>query len=209
MSWSAEGHQVRNCGNCRYITRDPNNAEDLAHEVLTKAFFGLQRFEGRSSFRHWLQQIKINHCLNYVKKQQGRGDVSIDEPNAEEFEQLKVPATAHQQIETMSKRESIGRVLDSMPETLRIPLILCDMDELSYEEVARSLEISLSAVKMRIKRARAEFRSRYKLHEQERSGAASASPKSSDRDSANHCRFSPGQTNRDPNALRSCPGALR
>ena len=48
-----------------------------------------------------------------------------------------------------------------MPSTLRIPLLLCDMDELTYEEVAQSLGISLSATKMRIKRAREEFRERY------------------------------------------------
>ena len=48
-----------------------------------------------------------------------------------------------------------------MPSTLRIALVLCDMDELSYEEVARSLGIGLSAAKMRIKRARDDFRARY------------------------------------------------
>jgi DNA-directed RNA polymerase specialized sigma24 family protein len=48
-----------------------------------------------------------------------------------------------------------------MTETLRIPLVLCDMDEMSYEEVSKALGISLSAAKMRIKRAREEFRSRY------------------------------------------------
>jgi RNA polymerase sigma-70 factor (ECF subfamily) len=48
-----------------------------------------------------------------------------------------------------------------MPETLRLPLVLRDMDELSYEEIAASLNIGLSAVKMRIKRAREWFRERY------------------------------------------------
>ena len=62
-------HQRRVVANCRNITRDPNNAEDLAQEVLVKAFFGLHLFEGRSSFAGWLQRIKINHCLNHLKKQ--------------------------------------------------------------------------------------------------------------------------------------------
>ena len=52
-----------------------------------------------------------------------------------------------------------------MSETLRVPLILCDMDELSYDEVAQTLGISLSAVKMRIKRAREEFRNRYQARQ--------------------------------------------
>jgi RNA polymerase sigma-70 factor (ECF subfamily) len=54
-------YQRRVVANCRYITRDPNNAEDLAQEVLVKAFFRLRRFEGKSSFADWLQRIKIKH----------------------------------------------------------------------------------------------------------------------------------------------------
>ena len=154
-------YQKRVVANCRYITRDPNNAEDLAQEVMVKVFFGLHKFEGRSSFRYWLQRVKVNHCLNHLKKQEGRSYVSIEEPEADGFDQLKVQATAEQQAEAIGGRELIGRVLDSMSKTLRLPLVLCDMDELSYEEVAKVLGISLSAAKMRIKRAREEFRSRY------------------------------------------------
>ena len=154
-------HQRRVVANCRYITRDPNNAEDLAQEVLVKAFFGLRGFEGRSTFGSWLQRIKINHCLNYLKKQAGRSYVGVEERDVEEFDQLKVHATAEQQAGAISDRQLISQILDSMSNTLRIPLLLCDMDEFSYEEVAQSLHISLSAAKMRIKRAREEFRERY------------------------------------------------
>jgi RNA polymerase sigma-70 factor (ECF subfamily) len=154
-------YQRRVVANCRYITRDPNNAEDLAQEVLVKAFFGLRGFEGRSSFGAWLQRIKINHCLNYLKKQAGRSYVGVEEREVEEFDQLQVRATAEQQADAISDRKLISEVLDSMSSTLRIALVLCDMDGLPYEEVAQSLRISLSAAKMRIKRAREEFRELY------------------------------------------------
>jgi RNA polymerase sigma-70 factor, ECF subfamily len=154
-------YQRRVVANCRYITRDPNNAEDLAQEVLVKAYFGLRSFEGRSSFSGWLQRIKINHCLNHLKKQAGRSYVGIEEPEVEEFNQLQVTVTAEHMAETISDRQLTSLVLDAMSSTLRIPLVLCDMDGLSYEEVAKSLGISLSAAKMRIKRAREEFRARF------------------------------------------------
>jgi RNA polymerase sigma-70 factor (ECF subfamily) len=154
-------YQRRVVANCRYITRDRNNAEDLAQEVLVKAFFGLRGFEGRSSFVDWLQRIKISHCLRHVKKQVGRSYVGIEEADVDEFDQLKVRVTAEQMAEQISDQQLIGRVLDSIPGTLRIPLLLCDMDELSYEEVAQFLGLSLSATKMRIKRGREEFRERY------------------------------------------------
>ena len=154
-------YQRRVIANCRYITRDPNNAEDLAQEVLVKAFFELRSFDDRSSFAAWLQQIKINHCLAHLKKHASRSYAGVEERDVEEFDQLKVHATAEPQAGAISNRQLISQVLDSMSSTLRIPLVLCDMDELSYEEVAQSLRISLSAAKMRIKRAREEFRERY------------------------------------------------
>ncbi len=154
-------YQRRVVANCRYITRDPNNAEDLAQEVLVKAYFGLRNFEGRSSFSGWLQRIKINHCLNHLKKQAGRSYVGIEEPEAEEFTELQVPVSAEHMAETISDRQLTSVVLDSLSSSLRIALVLCDMDGLSYEEVAKSLGISLSAAKMRIKRAREEFRVKF------------------------------------------------
>jgi RNA polymerase sigma-70 factor, ECF subfamily len=51
-------HQRRIVADCRYMTREESSAEDLAQEIFLKAFFGLRSFEGRSSFRHWLQRIK-------------------------------------------------------------------------------------------------------------------------------------------------------
>ena len=108
-------YQRRVVANCRYITRDPNNAEDLAQEVLVKAFFGLRGFEGRSSFGGWLQRIKINHCLNHLKKQAGRSYVGIEEPEVDEFDQLKVQATAEQLAGAISDRQLISGFLIRCP----------------------------------------------------------------------------------------------
>jgi RNA polymerase sigma-70 factor, ECF subfamily len=154
-------YQKRVVANCRFITRDPNNAEDLAQEVLVKVFFGLRSFERKSSFGHWLRRIKINHCLNHLKKQKSHVFVDLGDPDADEMEKLKVEVTAERLAGEIGERQAISAILESMPGTLRIPLVLCDMDGLSYEEVAQSLGIGLSAVKMRIKRAREDFRARY------------------------------------------------
>jgi RNA polymerase sigma-70 factor (ECF subfamily) len=155
-------HQRRIVADCRHITKDQSIAEDLAQEVFVKAYFGLAKFEGRASFRHWLQVIKVHHCLNHLKKQKGKA-VSIEEEVLRGGSDLKAFATIDKDFDRISDQELIHRVLDAMPETLRVALVLRDMDELSYEEVASSLSISLSAAKMRIKRAREWFRSRYQM----------------------------------------------
>ncbi len=154
-------YRGRVLADCRYLTRDYNNAEDLAQEVFVKAFFGLRGFEGRSPFRHWLQRIKVHHCLNHLKRRHGREALAIEEDALESQGELSVPPAAEKAIEELERRERIDSILHAMPATLRIPLVMRDMDELSYEEIAAALGIGLSAVKMRIKRAREQFRRLY------------------------------------------------
>jgi RNA polymerase sigma-70 factor, ECF subfamily len=160
-----ELYQKRIMADCRYLTRDESNYEDLAQEVFVKAFFGIQGFDGRSSFRHWLQRIKVHHCLNHIKKNEGKASLAIDDSAPETYEELQVPPVAERDIESMEDRKRIGDVLNAMPATLRIPLIMRDMDELTYEEIATALGVGLSAIKMRIKRAREQFRRIYKSEE--------------------------------------------
>jgi len=157
-------HQRRIVADCRHITRDESVAEDLAQEVFLKAFFGMKNFEGRSSFRHWLQVIKVNHCLNHLKKGKGKTVISIDDEGPQTKEETKAFSSHDRSEERFGEQQIIHRVLDAMPDNLRIPLVLRDMDELSYEEVATQLSISLSAAKMRIKRAREYFRDQYEAH---------------------------------------------
>lgn len=168
-------YQKRIVADCRYMTRDESNADDLAQEVFVKAYFGLRSFDGRSSFRHWLQRIKVHHCLNHIRKQEGKKEVPIDSDSAEGSEQLRAVPTVHKDFEATDNRRRIAHVLDSLPSTLRIPLIMRDMDELSYEEIASSLRIGLSAAKMRIKRAREEFRHRYEHSDDSLCGGSTSS----------------------------------
>lgn len=151
-------HQHFVVGNCRFLTRSSGEAEDLAQEVFVKAYFAIRRFEGRSQFRSWIQRIKVNHCLNFLRKNRGVAMVDVDDPALAEDPRLEQPAVAPTQLERAEQRRQIARVLDSMSDTLRVPLILRDADGMSYEDIAERLGIRLPAVKMRIKRGRQEFR---------------------------------------------------
>ena len=161
-------HQERILANCRYLSGSVADAEDLAQEVFVKAFFGLRRFEGRSKFSTWLQRIKINHCLNFNQKKRSRSFVSIESPGMESKADLQTAPKAESSLRARDDRRRIEAALDEMSENLRVPLILRDADGLSYAEISEELGLSLSAVKMRIKRGREEFRRLF----DERPGAA-------------------------------------
>lgn len=152
-----ERHQGRVLGNCRHLTGSPVDAEDLAQEVFVKAYFGLPRFEGRAKFSTWIQRIKVNHCLNHLSRKRATA-VSLEEPGVEARRELRVPARAEQAVHSLDQRRKITETLDALSEALRVPLILRDADGLSYQEIADHLGVGLSAVKMRIKRGREEFR---------------------------------------------------
>jgi len=154
-------YQEKVLGNCRYLTGSRDDAEDLAQEIFVKAFFALERFEGRSSFHTWLWRIKVNHCLNHVRRGRQERTIDVDTPGLDRVPELQVAPVAERSLHTQLDRDLIERSLDAMSETLRIPLLLRDLDGLPYQEIADELNLSLSAVKMRIKRGREDFQRRY------------------------------------------------
>lgn len=150
------GGHVR--ANCRYLLGLDSDAEDVAQEVFIRAYFSLAHFERRSSFRTWIRRIKVNRCLSHLEVRGRRSFDSIDEDEGP----LPRPLTREPSVTAELEREDVRRRIDAvllgLSDTLRVPLVLRDMDGLSYEEIAAELGVGLSAVKMRIKRARAAFR---------------------------------------------------
>lgn len=154
-------HQDRVVTNCRYLTRHSDDADDLAQEVFVKAFFAMRRFEHRSSFRTWLLRIKANHCFDFLEKQRRQPRaVPVEESliAVEPGLQVQPSVEADSSVDVTAAR--VGRVVRGLPATLRLPLVLREVDGFSYDEIAATMHLGLSAVKMRIKRAREEFRRR-------------------------------------------------
>lgn len=150
-------HRGRVVANCRYLTTGAD-AEDLAQEVLVKAYFSLKKYEQRSKFSTWLYRIKVNHCLNHRRSERRHaGDVTLDDAPVD-----AAPLTVAPEADTALDREAdVARVraaVAALNDTLRVPLVMRELDEMSYDEIATALGLSLSAVKMRILRARQELR---------------------------------------------------
>jgi RNA polymerase sigma-70 factor (ECF subfamily) len=171
-------HQSSVTANCRYMTRSTDDAEDLAQEVFVKAYFGLARFEGRSRFKTWLRRIKINQCLKYIEKRAGKRFVNFEDPAIDDSPEMSINPTAESALVARGQLERVAEVLDSMADTLRVPLVMRELDGLSYDEISEMLGIGLSAVKMRIKRAREAFR---RTFEERGGGVGAGQPAATDR----------------------------
>lgn len=161
-------HEAHVRANCRYIVGNDEATDDLAQEVFIRAYFGLSSFEGRSSFGTWVRRIKVNHCLNHVSAA-GRWDtLDIEGGQLDGHPAMRTEPLGPRLLEYEEFQLKVDQVLRSMPDTLRIALVLRDMDGLSQQEVARTLDISLSAAKMRIMRGRDAFRDAWAALEEAR-----------------------------------------
>lgn len=150
-------HRGRVVSNCRYMV-SPGDAEDLAQEVLVKAYFALKKYEQRSKFSTWLYRIKVNHCLNHRRStRKHERDVAIDDASPD-ADALRVAPEADAALERDADVSRVRAAVGALNETLRVPLVMRELDEMSYDDIATALGLSLSAVKMRILRARQELR---------------------------------------------------
>ncbi len=156
-----ERHQHGVAANCRYLSGSEADAQDLTQEVLVKAYVALHRFEERARFRTWLDRIKVNHCLNWLRARKQRSYVDLDTAETGGERALAVTPRAEARTDAIDDRRRVAAVLDAIPDTLRVPLVMRELDGFSYQEIADELGIGLSAVKMRIRRGREEFRKQY------------------------------------------------
>lgn len=132
------------------MTADRELAEDLTQEIFLRAFRKLDHFHFQSSFATWFYRLALNHCLNYRQRRLSKEMpiLETDSPvkNALEDEILK------EQIQGQ-----VHRALLTLKPKLRLILILKDLEELSYAEVAERLEISPGTVASRLNRARQQL----------------------------------------------------
>ncbi len=139
---------------CYRLVGNAAQSEELMQEVFTKVFLNLQGFEERSSFSSWLYRITYNHCLNFLDKR--KRELAGMQSYVEDRE-LRQQATAG--IGKVS--DLMQHALDQLSEDQRALLIMKYVMELELVEIGRILDLGLSAVKMRLFRAREEFRRHY------------------------------------------------
>ena len=146
------------------VVSHKQEAEDITQEVFVKVYHGLKKFEQQSSFTSWLYRIATNTALDALDKTKRRSKnitFLTKQNNTEETDplDLQVLSVAGPEEKVIQKelRECINRVLKKLDRDQARLLIMRDFEDLSYDEIARVLQLGLSAVKMRIHRSRLAF----------------------------------------------------
>jgi RNA polymerase sigma-70 factor, ECF subfamily len=149
----------------KHITQHDEDAEDVLQESFLKAYSNLDSFQGQSKFYTWLVRIAVNEALMKLRKRKSDRTVSMDEPHeTEEDTVTREIAVWDDDPEKRYSREELrdilDRAVDSLKPGFRTVFVLRDIEELSTEETAEALGISVPAVKSRLLRARLQLRER-------------------------------------------------
>ena len=147
----------------RHITQNPEDAEDVLQETFLKAYEHLADFQGNSKFYTWLVRIAVNQALMKLRKRKTDASVSLDDPydTGEESLVREIAVWEPNPEQTYSQEEIraiLEKAVDSLPPTFRAVFALRDIEELSTEETAAALNLSIPAVKSRLLRARLRLR---------------------------------------------------
>jgi len=140
------------------MTGNAQDAEDMAQEAFVKAYTSLPGFRGDSKFSVWLYRIVSNVCLDFLRRQNRRpaSSLSLEDEDGEES-QMDIPdesQSPEQLLERSLTQEAVQRGLQSLSAEQRQILLLREIQGLSYEEIAETLDLEAGTVKSRIFRAR-------------------------------------------------------
>lgn len=138
---------------CLSLLKDETQAQDATQEIFMKIFTNLSRFRERSKFSTWVYSITYNYCIDFLRRRKKMKAIFSDEME-------KAPDVPDQEISDKIllelEIEKLKQVLDNIPPGDQAILLMKYQDQMSIKEIADSLDITDSAVKMRLKRAKAK-----------------------------------------------------
>jgi RNA polymerase sigma-70 factor (ECF subfamily) len=150
-----------------HLVQDPSLADELTQDAFLRAHAGWNEFRGDAPQRVWLFRIARNVSMDYLRSPPARAlrDRSLETIAGEGSPAAALiaaggnpPSTVEETAHRTEMSECVQEFVKSLPETLRTPLLLHDMEGLTNAEIARVLGCSLQAAKMRLHRARARLR---------------------------------------------------
>lgn len=140
------------------LTSDPNDAEDLVQDTIVKAYRFFSSYEKGTNAKAWLFRIlKNSYINNYRKRSKKPQEVDYDEV-ATFYETIRAERTETSDLEDKMFREliddDISNALDEIPEDFRTVVLLCDVEDFTYEEIANMLDVPIGTIRSRLHRGR-------------------------------------------------------
>jgi RNA polymerase sigma-70 factor (ECF subfamily) len=139
-----------------WLAHDSTEAEDLVQETYAKALRGFSSFQPGTNFRAWMYRILRNTFLTSRTGLKATAMVPLDAEDADELP--AGPETPETVLISNSERQSVQEALEALPVHFREILLLCETEEMSYQEISETLSIPIGTVMSRLSRARKALR---------------------------------------------------
>jgi len=141
----------------RYV-RNPAEAEDIAQEAFIKAYRALPAFRGESAFYTWLYRIAINTAKNALVASRRRPvsyDLDLQDGSQLQAQTRLADAETPEALALTDEiRRTVNESIEALPDDLRLAIVLRELEGMSYEEIAKTMECPVGTVRSRIFRAR-------------------------------------------------------
>jgi len=140
---------------CRRIAGSTRDADDAAQEAMIKIVRNLDRFDGRAAFGTWVYRIATNTALDELRKRKRRPMLHIiDDDDDVRASSEPVDDLAHRRVDSVVDRIAIDQALAELPDEFKAAVVMRDVGDLDYAEIAAALDLPIGTVKSRIARGR-------------------------------------------------------
>ena len=141
------------------MIHDPAEVEDVAQEAFIKAYRALPQFRGDSAFYTWLYRIALNTARNWQSASFRRPNTvtPLENEDGETFDQidgLSDQSTPESLMASRQVAQAVNAAIDELPDDLRAAIVLREIEGMSYEEIASTMQCPIGTVRSRIYRAR-------------------------------------------------------
>ena len=134
-----------------------DEAEDLTQDIFLKIFKALSTFDRRANFQTWIISISRNLCIDHYRSVRKERQTIARDVDSNDLQPASVERGPYAQAEHQDLRAQLRQALETLPITLRTAVVLRDLQELSYQEIADRLGLPEGTVKSRINRGRIEL----------------------------------------------------
>lgn len=148
-----------------YMMRNRMDAEDVTQEVMIRLWQNIDKFNFYAA-RSWIMRTTHNLCIDYLRKnsKQVKKEVFLDENLSERIEDKRSDSSPDKMIAQKLTDAKIKKAIENLPERLKSPFVLYQLQGFKYKEISRILDLPINSVKVNILRARKQLQKELKFY---------------------------------------------
>ncbi len=151
-------HEQKMYAVCFRMCSNEYDAQDCLQEAMLRAYKALPKFKGESAFSTWLYRIAMNTCLDALRRRKAQANTSLDSLLSEGWSPQSDSESPDEHVIRLERSRILQAAIAELPEEMRSAIVLRDIQEMPYDEIAAILNVNIGTVKSRISRGREKLR---------------------------------------------------